>query len=122
MKVENIRGTNYVSVNEVERDDIPRKSPVSQSFAKLKAKTEVLERENANLRGVYGKNFNADEFKPHSTKSPITFSYGNNRIAYWKDGYWYDNDTDEEVPDKWTNDETGSKTSNDSAESEGDIK
>lgn len=131
MRLKSLNDMRYVSANEVERDDLPRaKSPVSQKFNKLAARNEMLERENANLRGVYGKNFNADEFKPHSTKSPITFTYSNNRIAYWKDGYWYDNDTDEEVPDKWTgkvspnygktsNDETGSETSNDDYESEG---
>ena len=119
MKVENVRGTNYVSADEVERDNLPRKkSPVSQSLAKLKVKTEVLERENANLRGIQNKNFNANEFKPRSTKSPITFSYGVNRIAYWKDGKWFDNETDEEVEDKFgerektSNADTQEETSN----------
>lgn len=117
--MKNIFGQEYVSANEVERDGIPRrKNPMSNVLDSKDNRIAALERENANLRGVYGKNFNADEFKPHSTKSPITFTYGVNRIAYWKDGKWYDNETDEEVEDKFgerektSNADTQKETSN----------
>lgn len=96
-------GSNYVPADEVDRDDLPRrKSPVSANMQKMATKIKVLETQLAQREEVKFKNFNHNDFKPQSKKSPITFSYGNNRIAYWKDGYWYDNETDEEVPDKWT--------------------
>lgn len=118
-KANEVLGISTVPESEVEREGLPRKkSPVSQSFEKMKTKVKAQERELANLRGIQNKNFNANEFKPRSTKSPITFSYGVNRIAYWKDGKWYDNETDEEVEDKFgerektSNADTQKETSN----------
>lgn len=108
----------YVPANEVESDDIQqKKSPVSQRMEKMADTIKAQKKEIERLQHDNDRNFSSATFKPRSKKSPITFSYGDNRIAYWKDGYWYDNETDEEVPDKWTGKTSPNykKTSNEGA-------